>query len=74
MIRCMDPINVAPEIIGGAPCFAGARVPIQNFFDYVEGGYSVDEFLEQFPTVKWEQVLRLLELAREKLLAAASAA
>ena len=48
------------EILGGTPCFAGTRVPVKSLFDHLQGGYSIDYFLEQFPTVKREQVVELL--------------
>jgi uncharacterized protein (DUF433 family) len=48
--------------------FVGTRVPVQSLFDYIEGGDTVDEFLRQFPSVRREQVLAALELARESLL------
>ena len=41
-------VKVDPEIMSGAPCFAGTRVPIQNLIDYLEGGDSIDEFLDGF--------------------------
>src|SRR5438874_4053121 len=50
-------VKVDPEIMSGAPCFVGTRVPIHNLIDYLEGGDSIDEFLEDFPTVTREQVL-----------------
>jgi uncharacterized protein (DUF433 family) len=49
--------KIDPEIMSGAPCFAGTRVPIQNLIDYLEGGDSIDEFLEDFPTVSRQQVI-----------------
>ncbi len=52
-----------PEILGGIPCFAGTRVPAKSLFDHIEGGYTVDYFLAQFPTVRREQVTALLESA-----------
>ena len=58
--------------MSGAPCFAGTRVPIQNLIDYLEGGDSVDEFLEGFPTVSREQVIAFLEEAKDRVLAAAA--
>jgi uncharacterized protein (DUF433 family) len=64
----MNPIKVDPEIMSGTPCFAGTRVPIQNLFDYIEGGESLDEFLEGFPSVTREQAIAVLEMARERLL------
>jgi len=54
-----------PEIMHGAPCFSGTRVTIQTFFDHLESGYTIEGFLEQFPTVAREQVVRLIELLRE---------
>ena len=54
------------EILGGTPCFAGTRVPVKSLFDHLEGGYSIDYFLEQFPSVKREQVTALLESARSQ--------
>jgi uncharacterized protein (DUF433 family) len=54
-------IKIDPEIMSGAPCFAGTRVPIQNLIDYLEGGDSIEDFLEGFPTVSREQVIAFLE-------------
>ena len=62
-----DIINRDPEILGGTPVFAGTRVPIKAIFDYLESGDDLDEFLDDFPSVKREQALGLLELARENL-------
>jgi uncharacterized protein (DUF433 family) len=56
-----------PEILSGTPVFAGTRVPAKNLFDYLELGRSVDEFLDDFPTVQREQVIAALEEARELL-------
>jgi len=50
-------IKIDSEIMSGAPCFAGTRVPIQNLIDYLEGGDSIDEFLEDFPSVTRDQVI-----------------
>ncbi len=50
-----------PEILGATPVFVGTRVPVRNLLDCIEGGYTIDEFLEDFPTVKKEQVLTFLE-------------
>jgi uncharacterized protein (DUF433 family) len=49
----------------GAPCFAGTRVTVQTFFDHLEAGYSIDQFLEQFPTVQSKQVTRLMQILRD---------
>jgi uncharacterized protein (DUF433 family) len=68
------PIHSDPEIMGGTPVFVGTRVPVQTLLDYLEAGDPLDEFLEDFPTVSREQVIAVLELAKEMLLARASAA
>lgn len=57
-----------PEKMSGTPVFFGTRVPIQNLFDNLETGSSVDQFLDEFPTVTREQVLRVLEACKEMLL------
>ena len=62
-------VKIDPEIMSGAPCFAGTRVPIQNLIDYIEGGDSIDDFLEGFPTVSREQVIAFLEEAKARMLA-----
>jgi len=64
-------VKIDLEIMSGAPCFAGTRVPIQNLIDYLEGGDSIDEFLEDFPSVAREQVISFLEEAKESVLARA---
>ena len=51
------------EVLGGTPAFAGTRVPFQTLIEYLEAGQSVDEFLDDFPTVRREQVLAALEQA-----------
>lgn len=58
-------VTTNPNIMHGAPCFAGTRVAVQTLFDHLEAGYTIDGFLEQFPTVGREQVKRLLEMLRE---------
>ena len=58
-----------PEILGGTPVFRGTRVPFKNLLDYLEGGYSLDEFLDQFPSVKREDAIASLEQAKESLIA-----
>ncbi len=64
-------VKVDPEIMSGTPCFAGTRVPIQNLIDYLEGGDSIDEFLEDFPSVSRDQLISFLEEAKESVLARA---
>jgi uncharacterized protein (DUF433 family) len=62
----MEPIITSnPKVMHGAPCFAGTRVAVQTFFDHLEAGYTIEGFLEQFPTVRREQVVRLLETLRK---------
>jgi uncharacterized protein (DUF433 family) len=56
-----------PEILSGAVVFKGTRVPLQNLIDYLEGGYTVDEFLEDFPSVTREQTIKGLEEANRLL-------
>ena len=57
-------IDINPKILGGTPVFAGTRVPAESLFDHLKRGRSIDYFLEQFPTVKREQVEALLEEAK----------
>lgn len=67
-------VHSDPEVLGGTPVFVGTRVPAQTLFDYLEGGETLDEFLHQFPSVKREQALAALEMARDSLLADARSA
>jgi uncharacterized protein (DUF433 family) len=64
-------VHSDPDILGGTPVFVGTRVPVQSLFDYLEGGDTLDEFLRQFPSVRREQAIEALELAREALLTSA---
>ncbi len=57
-----------PERMSGAPCFYGTRVPITHLFEYLEGGESLDSFLDGFEGVTREQAVGILELARKGLL------
>jgi uncharacterized protein (DUF433 family) len=63
-------VSQNPDILGGEPVFGGTRVPVKSLFDHLEAGDSIEEFLEGFPSVKREQVIALLEEAREHALAA----
>ncbi|MGZ8845967.1 MAG: DUF433 domain-containing protein [Pyrinomonadaceae bacterium] len=58
----------SPNIMSGAAVFAGTRVPIETIIDYLAGGHSLDDFLDDFPTVRREQALELLEQIKQKLL------
>ena len=60
-------INIDPETMGGTPVFTGTRVPIQSLFDYIGTGETLDEFLENFPTVKKESAIQVLEMAKKTL-------
>ena len=51
-------VHSDPDILGGTPVFVGTRVPLQNLIDYLEGGESVEDFLDAFPTVKRQQVIQ----------------
>ena len=64
-----DVVSVDPERMSGVPCFTGTRVPINHLFEFIEGGETLDEFLDQFPSVRREQALAALELSKESLLA-----
>ena len=64
-------IAVDPEIMSGAPCFVGTRVPVQALFDYLNGSHPIADFLADFPTVSESQVHQLFAEARERLLAVA---
>jgi uncharacterized protein (DUF433 family) len=61
-------VVVDPEILSGTPCFAGTRVPVRNLLDYLEAGDSLDEFLEQFPTVSRSQAIAFLEQSAQAML------
>jgi uncharacterized protein (DUF433 family) len=64
----MEPIiSSSPSIMHGMPCFTGTRVAVQSLFDHLEAGYTVDGFLAEFPTVKREQVIGLLEQLKQQL-------
>ncbi|MGD0540706.1 MAG: DUF433 domain-containing protein [Tepidisphaeraceae bacterium] len=59
-------VSVNPKVLGGTPVFSGTRVPVESLFDYLKRGRTIDYFLEQFPTVKREQVETLLDDAKAK--------
>ena len=62
------------EVMSGALCFMGTRVPVKNLFDYLEGASSLEEFLDDFPSISREKAVAVLEAARESLSADAPAA
>ncbi len=61
-------VSVSSDVMGGTPVFEGTRVPVQTLIDYLEAGESINDFLQGFPTVSKEQVIELLEEAKEKVL------
>jgi uncharacterized protein (DUF433 family) len=68
----MDPNQIVhsdPEIVSGAPVFVGTRVPVQALLDYLAGGESLEEFLDDFPSVSREQAVAFIEEAGRALLA-----
>ena len=61
------PITVDPDVLGGTPVFRGTRVPVDALLSNLEAGVSIDEFLENFPTVSREQILEVLKFSRATL-------
>jgi uncharacterized protein (DUF433 family) len=62
-------VHSDPEIMSGIPVFVGTRVPVQNLIDYLEGGETIDEFLDQFPSVQREQVVSFLRQGKDLVIA-----
>ena len=60
-------VHSYPEIMGGTPVFVGTRVPLQNLIDCLEGGESVEDFLEAYPTVKRKQAIAVIEAGKLKV-------
>lgn len=65
-------ITSTPDVLGGTPVFRGTRVPVQTLIEYLEGGRTIDDFLEGFPTVTREQVIAFLEEAKARMVTVAS--
>ncbi len=63
MHKLAEIVHSDPEIMGGTPVFVGTRVPVYNLFDYLEAGDSLEEFLDNFPSVTREQAVAFLEAA-----------
>lgn len=72
-LMASDLIEINPDKVSGVPVFAGTRVPIENLFDYLEGGETLEDFLDGFPPVTREQAVAVLELAERSLLKEAKA-
>ena len=62
-------VVIDQDVMNGTPCFRSTRVPFKNLIDYLEGGHSLGEFLQQFPTVTREMAVQALEEAKDSLLA-----
>jgi uncharacterized protein (DUF433 family) len=72
-MRKLSVVHSDPDVMGGTPVYVGTRVPVQALIDYIEGGHSLEEFLNDFPTVSRELALGALEQAKAHLLADARA-
>jgi uncharacterized protein (DUF433 family) len=72
-MRKSSVVHSDPDVMGGTPVFVGTRVPVQALIDYIEGGHSLEEFINDFPTVSRELALGALEQAKAHLLADARA-
>jgi len=72
-VDAKDLITVDPETLGGTPVFKGTRVPVKTLFEYLEDNYSIEEFLECFPSVTREMACRVLERSESALLASSTA-
>jgi uncharacterized protein (DUF433 family) len=68
-----DLITIDPDILGGVPVFKGTRVPIKTLFQYLENDYSLEEFLDCFPSVTREAARQVLECSEQALLPSAAA-
>ena len=66
-MRDQELISRSTDVLGGTPVFAGTRVPIRTFIDYLEDGQTVDDFLSDFPSVNRDQVISLLEMTKATL-------
>ena len=68
MAHNLEIVHSDPEILGGTPVFTGTRVPVRSLVDYLEAGDTLEEFLRQFPSVKRDQAIAALEVARDTVL------
>jgi uncharacterized protein (DUF433 family) len=64
-------VRSSPDVMGGTPVFAGTRVPVATLLEYIEGGESIDDFLEGFPSVTRDQVIAFIEETKARLFAEA---
>ena len=70
--RLDEVIWVNPQRMSGAPCFRGTRVPVQSLIDFLEGGETIDQFLQLYPSIARQQVLTVLDFANDQILECAS--
>lgn len=70
-MNASDLVTTDPDVLGGTPVFKGTRVPVKTLFDYLEANYTLDEFLECFPSVSRDLACRVLERSESALLAPA---
>ena len=68
----LDLVTIDPDVLGGTPVFKGTRVPVKALFDYLEHNYTLDQFLECFPTVTREMACRVLDRSEATLLSSAA--
>jgi uncharacterized protein (DUF433 family) len=66
--RLNEVIWVNPQRMSGAPCFRDTRVPVQSLIDFLEGGETIDQFLQLYPSITRQQVLTVLDLANDQIL------
>ena len=64
----MDVVSSNSKVLGGTPVFHGTRVPIESLFSYLQRGRTIDQFLEQFPTVRRDQVQQLIDQAKSRVM------
>jgi len=74
MLTLSAVVQSDPDILGGTPVFVGTRVPVRTLLEYLEAGDSLNEFLEDFPSVTREQAVTALELAKQMLVSHANPA
>jgi uncharacterized protein (DUF433 family) len=73
LMKLEELVMIDPDILGGTPVFKGTRVPVKTLFDYLEGNYTLEEFLDCFPSVTREMACRVLEHCGSALLTPAGA-
>lgn len=71
-MNAADLITTDPDILGGTPVFKGTRVPLKSLFEYLENDYSLEEFLQCFPSVTREMAREVLECSEQALLSPAA--